>query len=167
MPGLLSLIPLKDWVYGALIAALLAFGVYEVNHLKAEGAAHEVAVLQASSAKLTADAQKQVVATATAYAKSLTKVKGDLDEQVKTAAVQHDSDAQRLRDYDAYRRQHAALGSAGGGSGSQSAGASSAISVDDVLAGMEQAGLSLASANRLAAAALTACAAERESLTGK
>lgn len=49
---LLSLIPIKDWVYGGLIVALLiGFGVY-TKHERNVGAAHEVAALKASSDKL-------------------------------------------------------------------------------------------------------------------
>ena len=54
MGALLALIPTKDAIYGALILCIVLFGVYEVHHLKAEGAAHEVAALAASSAKLQA-----------------------------------------------------------------------------------------------------------------
>lgn len=59
MGALLALIPGKDLIYGALILALLAFGAYEVHHLKAEGAAHEIAALKASSDKLQAQTAKQ------------------------------------------------------------------------------------------------------------
>jgi hypothetical protein len=53
MGALLAAFGLKDLVWAGLIAAVLGYGVYEVHHLKAEGAAHELAVLQASSAQLT------------------------------------------------------------------------------------------------------------------
>jgi hypothetical protein len=167
MPALLALIPFKDWCYAALIAALIAFGMYEVHHLKAEGAAHEIAALQKSSVQLQTKAAAEVKATADNYAGSLAKIKGDLDEQITIAVAQHGTDAQRLRDYDAYRRSHPALVSAASGRTTPDAGAGSTISVDDVLTGMEQAGLGLANANRLAGAALTACTNERNSLTGK
>src|SRR5271166_2882216 len=48
MGALLALIPSKDWFYGALIIALIALLVYELH----EGKVHELAALQASSAKL-------------------------------------------------------------------------------------------------------------------
>lgn len=52
MGALLALIPTKDLVYGALIAILLAFGIYERHHLITEGATHELAALKASSDRL-------------------------------------------------------------------------------------------------------------------
>jgi hypothetical protein len=57
--GLLALIPAKDWLYGAVIVALLAgFGWYTV-HERNLGAAHEVAALKTSSDKLLAQTAKQ------------------------------------------------------------------------------------------------------------
>ena len=167
MGSILSLIPLKDWIYGAIIVALITFYNVHVHNLETQAAAHEVAALKISSDKLQQAAAKQVTQTAADYAASLSTIKGNLDEQVKVAATQHDSDAQRLRDYDAYRRQHPALGSTAGGPGSPASGAGSTISVDDVLGSMEQAGLSLATAVRLDSSALAACMADRDALTGK
>jgi len=59
MGAILSMIPGKDIVYGAIILALLvAFGAYTI-HERNMGAAHEVAALAASSVKLQADTAKQ------------------------------------------------------------------------------------------------------------
>jgi hypothetical protein len=67
MGALLALIPLKDWLYGGAIVALIAFGVHERNHLIAEGQQHEIAALKTSSEQL----QKQTAAqTATLQAKA-------------------------------------------------------------------------------------------------
>ena len=67
MGALLALIPTKDLVYGALIAILLAFGVYERHHLITEGATHELAALKASSDRLE---KKSVAETAELQAKA-------------------------------------------------------------------------------------------------
>ena len=67
MGALLTLIPTKDLVYGALIAILLAFGVYERHHLITEGATHELAALKASSDRLE---KKSVAETAELQAKA-------------------------------------------------------------------------------------------------
>ena len=77
MGALLALIPTKDAIYGALILCIVLFGVYEVHHLKAEGAAHEMAALKASSDKLqlpqtakqTADLQARANMAEQAYEK--------------------------------------------------------------------------------------------------
>lgn len=56
---MLSLIPLKDWIYVTVIGALIfGFGAYTV-HERHIGAAHEVAALKASSDKLQADTDRQ------------------------------------------------------------------------------------------------------------
>jgi hypothetical protein len=63
----LALIPVKDWIYAGIIAALLAgFGWYTV-HERNLGAAHEVAALKTSSDKLQ---QQTAVQTAELQAKA-------------------------------------------------------------------------------------------------
>jgi hypothetical protein len=59
MGALLALIPGKDLVYGAVIICLITLGLYERHHLIAEGQQHELAALQASSAKLQKETDKQ------------------------------------------------------------------------------------------------------------
>jgi hypothetical protein len=55
---LMNFLPQADIIY--VVLAVLAVGAwaYEVRHLKAEGAAHELAALQANAAKLTAQNAK-------------------------------------------------------------------------------------------------------------
>jgi len=161
------LIPGKDQFYGAVIVALLVgFGWY-THHERALGAAHEVAALKISSDKLEKAAAKQVTQTAADYAATLSTVKENLDAQLQTASTQHESDALRLRDYDTYRRQHPALGSAGAGPGAQPAGSTGPGADESRLASLEQMALELADGGRAVSAALTACVKDRDSLTGK
>jgi hypothetical protein len=167
MGALLALIPSRDWFYGALIVGLGCFIVYERYHLIAEGKAETLAALQKSSVALTAKAQAQIVATATAYTASAAKITGDLDAQVKAAAALHVSDAERLREYDAYRRNHPALAGTVAPGGTQSAGSSGPSTNDAELASLEQVALGLATSGREVNAALSACMAERESIDGK
>jgi len=80
MGALLALIPSRDWFYGALIVGLGLLLVYERH----EGAAHELAAVQASTIKLqaqtaaqTADLKARAVMAEQAYDKevaSLTNV---------------------------------------------------------------------------------------------
>ena len=167
MPALLALIPVKDWIYAGLGVALLAFGGYEIHHLKAEGAAHEVAALQKSSAELTAKAVAHNAEIGKAYVASAAKITGDLNAQIDIANAQHTSDAQRLRDYDTYRRQHPAVASTGSPGGAPVAGTSSAGQGEDFVSELGLAGVSLADSLRDVNAALSACTADRNSLTGK
>ncbi len=167
MGALLSFIPGKDLVYGGIIIALILSGIYEVHHLKAEGAAHEIAALQKSSAALQADAAKQVAETATNYATTVATITEKADEDAKASTAQHESDAQRLREYDAYRSQHPALASAGSGSNDAAKGAPGDNGVERSLDGLEQVALNLAAALRGDQDALAECMADRDGLVGK
>ena len=165
--GLLALIPIKDWFYGAVIVGLILFGIHEVNHLKAEGAAHEVAALKVSSDKLIAQETAHVALVAKTYAASAAKTTETLDEQTQaTAAAQSDA-AQRLSDFNAYRRSHSAVASAGGAGANQGAGTDSGGSDSERLSSLEQVALDLAGAAAAGRNALSACMAERDALTGK
>lgn len=165
--GLLALIPSKDWFYGALIVGLILFGIHEVNHLKAEGAAHEVAALKVSSDKLIAQETAHVALVAKTYAASAAKTTETLDEQTQaTAAAQSDA-AQRLSDFNAYRRSHPTVASAGGAGGSAGQGTGSGGSDSERLSSLEQVALDLAGAAAAGRNALSACMAERDALTGK
>ena len=165
--GLLALIPIKDWFYGALIVGLILFGIHEVNHLKAEGAAHEVAALKVSSDKLIAQEAAHVAQVAKAYAASAAKTTETLDEQTQaTAAAQSDA-AQRLSDFNAYRRSHPTVASTGGAGGSADQGTGSGGSDSERLSSLEQVALDLAGAAAAGRNALSACMAERDALTGK
>lgn len=59
MGALLAMIPGKDIFYGALIVGLIACGIYERNHLIAEGEQHEAAALKASSDRLQKKADQE------------------------------------------------------------------------------------------------------------
>jgi len=167
MLALLKLVPFKDWVYLSLILALLGgFAAYTI-HERRIGAAHEATALKKSSDELQAKAAAHVAQVAKAYAESSTANEENLNAQLKAASDQHDSDAQRLREYDAYRRSHSAVASAQAGSGAGSQGGSGAGEDVDQLGSLEQVALGLATAGREVNAALTACMADRNSLTGK
>jgi hypothetical protein len=167
MSALLALIPSKDWIYGAIIAGLIAFGFYEVHHLKAEGAASEVTALKVSSDKLIAQETAHVALVAKTYAAAAAATQETLDEQVQTAARAQVSDSERLREYSAYRSTHPDVASAAGAGGNTVTGSPSAGQGEDFVSELGSAGVSLADALRGTSAALTACMSDRDSLTGK
>lgn len=69
---MLSLIPLKDWIYVTVIGALIvSFGAWTI-HERHVGAAHEIAALKASSDKLEQETAKQTAEL---------KAKADMAEQ--------------------------------------------------------------------------------------
>lgn len=158
MSALLALIPGKDLFYGAVIVALLAAGGYEVHHLKAEGAAAEVKVVQAASAKAQAAAAKQIADLNSQHAASIAAIQEKQSADLKVAAAQSADLASRLRNYQANRGcPHPVLG---GAAATPAPGAAGSSSVDEALAGV------------IAAAAhdhaiVVAERTERDGLTGK
>lgn len=165
MPALLALIPFRDWIYGALIVGLIVFGIHERNHLIAEGAAHEAAALKESSDKLIAQETAHVALVAKTYAAQAAKTTETLDEQTQaTAAAQSDA-AQRLRNYDAYRRSHPDVASTG--QPATDTGASGAGANGQRFSSLEQVALQLAGAAAASRDALAACMTDRDALTGK
>ena len=161
---MLALIPLKDWIYlGVIVALLAAFGGYTVHERRA-GAAHEITALQKSSAKLTADADKKIATLTAAHAATLKKVLSDHDAQITADTSQHNSDLARLRDADAYRRQHSAISSAAQPPGATAAGSSGPSQDNGGIELLEQVSANLADALRDSSATLTACMVERSSL---
>ena len=161
MLALLSLTSLKEWFWAGLVVVmgLLALHIYHA------GEAHEIAALKVQSAKLVAQAAAQVAATQNVYETQLTKEKSAYENNLQVANAQLASDAQRLRDYDAYRRAHPDVGSAG--QPPANAGAGSPSGSDSILERLEQVAVRLAAATRDTANALSACVAERSTLTGK
>lgn len=160
-----ALVPVRDWLYLAVILALIGFGVYERNHLIDEGQRHEVTALKESSAKLIAQAQKDIAARDADYAAKVQALEKRYAQEHQNDDAQRASDAERLREYDAYRRAHPTVGSAACGPCSRPSGS---VSVDpdgerfDRLASLA---VELAAADSAARTALTACMSERDSLT--
>jgi hypothetical protein len=83
MGALLSVFGLKDLAYAALIAGVLAYGVYEVHHLRAEGAAHELAALKVSSDKLTEQNAKDVAAKESTWAAESKRIGDQYEATIK------------------------------------------------------------------------------------
>ncbi len=123
--------------------------------------------LKKSSDELQAKAAAHVALVAKAYSTASTANLEKLNDQLKAASDQHDSDAQRLREYDTYRRAHPVVASTQAGSGTGGAGTSSASEDEGRFASLEQVALQLATAGREVTSVLTACMVDRDALTGK
>lgn len=171
MPALLALfklIPLKDYLYGALVSALLiAFGVY-THHERTVGAAHTIAAVEAESNRQKQVTAAAVKATATQYTAQISQVKSVYETQITAAASQHDSDAVKLRNYETrHNGSNPVLqGSSNGpspASGIPSSAPEGNVSNDPVRESTPE----LADAVRTLDAALSMCVADRNSLTGK
>ncbi len=159
--------PIKDYIYGgAILALLIGFGWYTA-HERNIGKAHELAVLQESSQKLQAAAEAKVAALSAQHASEVSTIKVNYEAQHTADSLQHDTDTQRLRNFDAYRRQHEAMDHPATGPGAGPTVASGAVSDGERLTSLEQVALNLAAAGRSVSESLTACTADRAALAGK
>ena len=158
---LTKLLPFRDWIYAALAVAAVAGWFYHDHVIATQAVAHERAAVAAASAKAEHDAESRVAALAAQHTAELIKLKVDYDAQISHALAAHVDDVQRLRDYDTYRRAHPVLVGAVGTLGQALADGS------DSFAALGAVSAELADALRHDDAALTACYADRDALTGK
>lgn len=161
MSALLTLIPIKDWLYiGAFV--LLGAGVaYERHHLLAEGAAHERATVQAASVKAAEAAAKQVATLNSQHIAAIAAIQEKQSVQLKAAAADSATLSQRLRNYQA---SHSCPGPVLGGAASPDP---SAYTGPGRVSGVEAAIEQLIAAAEHDNAVIVAERAERDSLTGK
>lgn len=158
---------IKSYLYIALLLGVIVFGFYERWHLITEGEERQALAAKGASEKAEAAAAAKIINLNMQHAVDLAKVKLTYENQLKADAVQSASDADRLREYDAYRRSHQAVASPAGGSGATPAGGGSSRADDDRFSQLEIVALGLATAGAVTNTALSACMTERDSLTGK
>jgi hypothetical protein len=167
MIALLKLVPFRDYLYAALaIAAVAFYNIHvhnlEVNYARARVNAVNAAVTDASN-KLTIAAKAREDKLAANYADRLKQVNDEHTKQLQADAATHAADLQRLR------QLAAAFGNSSGSAtlgGAASPGAS-ADSGGSSLIGLGYVSAELAAALHDARDDLSACYAERDSLTGK
>lgn len=158
--ALLKLVPLKDWLYVAAIVAIIGLFSWYTVHERHIGAAHELAAVTKASDKAKADAEKLVKDLTDQHATDVAKIEDTYEHALATADSQHASDLQRLRNADAARRAGTMLQGASSNSPQTDGGAAG-------LSPLESVSAELADALRRDDSALTACYADRDSLTGK
>lgn len=152
------------------VALLLILGVGFTAYTfyeRHKGAATELVKLKSSSDALLKTANAKIAILTADHAKQVAAIIGVIDNERKANAAQSASDSDRLREYDAYRRQHPAVASTGGGPKDQGSGDGVAIGDDAILSSLEQVAGKLADSARTGETALNACMAERDGLTGK
>jgi hypothetical protein len=91
MPALLALIPAKDWLWAAVFAAALIFGVHEHHKILAEGIAEQKAADDKATAALVAATEKQTAelqAKATQAEQAYDKQQADLANYRSSNPVQ-------------------------------------------------------------------------------
>lgn len=168
MPAfLLKLMPFRDYAYAAVVIGLVIFYNVHVHNLEVKYAAAKIqavtdAVNKASSDLITA-AQTREDKMAVDYAAALKQRDEQYAERIQADDAAHAADLQRLRKLADASRQgsgNSALGGAAGPGASADSGGSSLIGLGYVSA-------ELAAALHDARDDLSACYAERDSLTGK
>jgi hypothetical protein len=159
---LTKLIPFRDWLYAGLAIAATVFWFHHDHVEQVAGAAKVTAAVKEASAKADAKAAAQIAALNDQHATQLAKVKEVYDNAITSAAAQHDADLERLRHITAGRDNggHPSLGSPTPAAPTADSGDHSFASLGAVAAG-------LADALRQDDAALGACYADRDALTGK
>lgn len=167
MPLLLKLIPLRDWLYLGLFLSLIAGSVVFVHHERQIGASHEAVQVRAASDKAEHDAQVKIDNLNKLHTSDVETIRGAYETQRKVDSDKHDSDAQRLREYDAYRRSHQTVGGPAAGPGAVPSRDGGVPSNDDRFSSLEQVALDLAAGGRSVLNSLNACRMDRDKLTGK
>ena len=139
MGALLALVPLKDWVYCGVIAALgITFGWYTV-HERNIGEA-KLAASVASATKKTLDAAtKANEIRAAADAKTIQSLTSDYNAKLAASNASGAALALRLRDYESARSSGRALPGDPATPGSPDVPAAQPASVDDAVAGVIEA----------------------------
>jgi hypothetical protein len=158
--ALLKLIPLKDWLYIAAIVAIISLFVGYTMHERHVGAVHELAAVTKAGAKAEAAVEAKIKTLTDQHAATVADIEDKYEGLLKDADNQHGSDLQRLRDADTYRKTHSLLPSAGSSAAQADSGGAG-------LTGLESVSAKLADAVRRDDAALNACYADRDDLTGK
>jgi hypothetical protein len=137
--GFLALIPAKDWLYGAIITALLiSFGVYTA-HERDIGKAKEAAAVASATKKALDAAAKQNEIRAAADAKINQSIEADFNAKLSASTAANGALAQRLRDYESARSSGRAVPGDPATPGSPDVPAAQPASVDDAVAAVIEA----------------------------
>jgi hypothetical protein len=155
MGALLALVPFRDWLYAAIIAAVGLFAWH--TYSKYEAAVAYAATVKTESAATEAKARAAIQAADDYYATTLKTIQETANANIKVAQDQSTALASRLRQYAAAHCGNTVLGS------SASATASGTASTGGVESAIEQLAAAAAHDNAI----IEAERAERDSLTGK
>jgi hypothetical protein len=155
MGALLATFGLKDCIYGALIAAALAWGGWTYH--KYEAALSFAADVKAESAEALKEASNQIIDQNADYTAKLKASQDSLNVQITAGIAQSNALSARLREYEANRCPNAVLPSATAAPAGAAAGPSS---VDSAVNGLISAAIH-------DNAVCTEERAERDALTGK
>ena len=158
MEALLALIPTKDWFYGALVVGIAVLGWHFYD--KYTDAVNYANTVKAESATAKAAAEKQIADLTTAYNTGLKANELIYENELKTAAEQHATDTERLRNAATARNSDPVLQGASGLDAAVAAWSGRLGRLESISSG-------LADALRQDDAAASQCWNNRDALTGK
>lgn len=165
LAALLKLISFRDYFYGAVALAALAFWLYHDHVERAAGAAKVTQAVAIATARATAEAATKVAALNSAHADDLAQVEERYENLIRDNDTAHSVDLEQLRQRaSSSGNANRVLESAPRIATPAAAGTRSPETLGVVPA--EEA-LSLADALRADDAALSKCYDDRDSLTGK
>lgn len=167
MPAfLLKLIPFRDYAYAAVAVAAVGFWFYHDHIEQQEGAARVTTAVAAATAKANAAAQATIDKYTGEYSSSTLAIEDAYEQRIKANSSAHDLDVQRLqqRASGSGHTSEVLRGAASTGGSASPEGAASPVGLGSVSAAEA---LKLVDALRADDSALTACYADRDSLTGK
>ena len=150
----------------AEIVLILALMCAVVLHYEHKGAKEELGKLQKSSSALIAKAQKEIAVETAAHAADVKANQEKLDAALAQVTATNDLLAQRVQDFDAYRRAHPNVPRSGGVTPATGDGSCGAQSCGDLAVQLAERGNDLADSLGQAVAALQSCERDRDSLTG-
>lgn len=157
-------ITLPAWVVELVAVLALAGGV--VLYLEHRGASDELSKLKQSSAQLVAKRNKQIDDEIKAHTKDNTVNQEKLKNANDAVDGLTAELAQRVSDFDSYRRSHPDVPRPQGRPVTTVNGECGAVSCGDLASQLAKAGNELAGAAGRAGNALEACQRDRDSLTG-
>jgi hypothetical protein len=163
--GFLALIPIKDWIYAAIIGTILISGYVFVHRCHA--AEDDMKSINAQSAALLVVANAHIAQLTADHAKEIKANEIIYTTELKDNAAQHTADLVRLRQLDAYRQSHPDVARPGTGSEGSGSGSGSEDKGPGSFTGLGLVAAALADATRDLTTSLDTCTRDRDSLTGK
>jgi hypothetical protein len=164
--SILGLFGLNVPAWAVELVAIVAIGCGVYFGLVHKGKAEELAKLQASSAALVHKITAENLAISKAYAAKQAETQEKLNNATAAQNAAVDVLAERVRDFDAYRRAHPDVARPAGPGGAAPAGECGDRPCGEVAVQLAEGGNGLARAVAGLIPALQACQADRDALTG-
>jgi hypothetical protein len=157
-------IKIPAWIIEIVLIAALSLGA--VLYFEHKGATEELGKLKTSSAALIVKASKDIAVETAAHAADVKANQEKTDAALAQVTATNNLLAERVRDFDAYRRSHPDVPRAGGNTVATQPGECGASSCGDLAVRLAERGNELAGSLGAVVASLQSCQRDRDSLTG-